>query len=237
LFPALEDIGRLPKTRVVVPSHTDVEAGQLLRLGLDAAQGDILVVAHSDDTFVPHDVDKLLVYLRDADMVVGSRTTRQMVEQGANMRGPVRLVHIMLAKLVELLWWRFDCRFTDICCVFRAFWRSTYAPLRAKLTAPGVEIFPELVIEALRARKRIIEVPVNYYNRDLESPYVRSRYQSPAVLARMLALIVRKRLGGLGFTARRERRKLEKSSAELEHRRLERGRQDSVGHELLEKPY
>ena len=214
LFPALEDIGRLPKTRVVVPSHTDVEAGQLLRLGLDAAQGDILVVAHSDDTFVPHDVDKLLVYLRDADMVVGSRTTRQMIEQGTNMRGLVRLVHIVLAKLVELLWWRFDCRFTDVCCVFRAFWRSTYVPLRTKLTAPGVEIFPELVIEALRARKRIIEVPVNYYNRDIESPYVRSPYQSPAVLGRILALIVRKRLGwGLGrwiaarrAAARRDRR-------------------------------
>jgi len=61
------------------------------------------------------------------------------------------------------------------------------------LTTSGVEVFPELVIEALRARKRIVEIPVNYYNRDLESPYVRSKYQSTATFLRILWLILRKR--------------------------------------------
>ena len=243
-LPALETIAGLPKVRVVVPATPDVEAGQLLRLGLEATRGDILVLAYSDDTFVPHDVAKLLVYLRDADMVVGSRTTRQMIEQGANMRGLVRWVHILLAKLVELLWWRFECRFTDICCVFRAFWRSTYDPLRPNLTAAGVEIFPELVLEALRARKRIIEVPVNYYNRDLDTPYVRSRYQSPAVLTRVLGLILRKRVQDLTLVrwvaARRHRTgpaAIEEPPEAAAHRQLERAGQDSVGHELLDKPH
>ena len=35
-----------------------------------------------------------------------------------------------------------------------------------QLAAPGVEIFAEMVIEVLRARRRIIEIPINYYNRD-----------------------------------------------------------------------
>ncbi len=37
-------------------------------------------------------------------MVVGTRTTREMVEQGTNMRGPVRWGNVVVAKLVELLW-------------------------------------------------------------------------------------------------------------------------------------
>src|SRR4029077_6791820 len=126
--------------------------------------------------------------------VLGTRTTRQMIEQGTNMRGIVRLGHVSLAKLVELLWFRFDCRFTDICCIYRAFWRSTYEPLRANLSGTGVEIFPELVIEALRARKRIVEIPVNYYNRDVETARVYSRYQTGAVLARIVRIVLQKRL-------------------------------------------
>jgi UDP-N-acetylglucosamine diphosphorylase / glucose-1-phosphate thymidylyltransferase / UDP-N-acetylgalactosamine diphosphorylase / glucosamine-1-phosphate N-acetyltransferase / galactosamine-1-phosphate N-acetyltransferase len=198
-LPELEMLREVPKTRVVVTPSPDVDTGELVKLGLEATRGDILVLAYSDDTFVPRDVEKLLVYLRDADMVVGTRTTRQMIEQGTNMRGIVRLVHVLLAKLVELLWWRFECRFTDIGCIYRAFWRSTWDTIRPQLSSTGVEIFAEMVIEALRARKRIIEVPVNYYNRDPEAPGVRSRYQNPRVLARVLALMARKRLGDLAL--------------------------------------
>jgi len=189
----LEAFTRDPKVRTICADDPQMGTGDLVKLGLDSASGAIFILSYSDDTFVPSDVSKLLVYLRDADMVVGSRTTRQMIEQGANMRGVIRAAHILLAKLVEILWWRFESRFTDICCVYRAFWRSTYEAVRDNLTTSGVEVFPELVIEALRARKRIVEIPVNYYNRDLGSPYVRSKYQSSGTFFRILWLILRKR--------------------------------------------
>ena len=192
-FPGLAAVMHHAKVRAVFSGAPDTPPGDLVRLGMDSAIGAVLVLSYSDDTFVPSDVAKLLVYLRDADMVVGTRTTRQMIEQSANMRGLIRTVHVLLAKLVELLWWRFEVRFTDICCVYRALWRSTYETVRGNLTSSGVEIFPELVIEVLRARKRIIEVPVNYYNRDWESPYVRSPYQRPDTLWRILRMILRKR--------------------------------------------
>ena len=73
-------------------------------------------------------------------------------------------------------------------------WRSTYETIRERSVTSGAEIFPEMVIEVLRARRRIIEIPVNYYNRDVESDYVRSQYQSLGTFLRIVVLLVRKRL-------------------------------------------
>jgi hypothetical protein len=185
--------------RVVTPANPEVPTGRLITLGLDAGRADALILYYSDGTFSPRDVDKLLVYLRDADLVLGTRTTRQMLEQGTNMRGIVRAVHIFLAKLAEIAWWRFDARFSDICCFYRAMWRSTYRAIRPQLTGSGVEILPEMVIEVLRARRRIIEIPVTYRNPDLGQPGVRSIYQTPAVFFAVLGVLIRRRLADSGL--------------------------------------
>jgi glycosyltransferase involved in cell wall biosynthesis len=64
--------------------------GDSIKHGLDNAVGDILIITEADHSFRAKDLDKLLEYLKDADMVIGTRTTREMIAQGANMRGPVR---------------------------------------------------------------------------------------------------------------------------------------------------
>ncbi len=191
---SLEDVAQHDKVRLLIHPDASAPVGTMLRAGLDEARGDILITTLSDDTFAPRDISKLLVFLRDADLVVGTRTTRQMIEQGSNMRGAVRTAHIILAKVLEVSWWGLDSRFTDICCVYRGLWRNTYLLIRDQLESPGVEIFPEMVIEVLRARRRVVEIPVNYYNRDLIYPHVRSRYQNLATFARIFSLIVRKRV-------------------------------------------
>ncbi|MGH0035645.1 MAG: NTP transferase domain-containing protein [Myxococcota bacterium] len=190
----LAEVARHAKVRLLVRGEPGVGIGTLLTDGLDAARGDILITAYSDDTFSPRDLDKLLVYVRDADLVVGTRTTRQMIEQGSNMRGIVRAAHIGLAKLLEVLWWRFDSRFTDVGCVYRALWRSTYQAIRGELRCTGVEVFAEMMIEVLRARRRVIEIPVNYYNRARTRTHVRSRYQTIGTFVRILSLMLRKRV-------------------------------------------
>ena len=61
-----------------------------------------------------------------------------------------------------------------------------------------VEIFPEMVIEVLRARRRIIEIPINYYSRDLEYLQVHGRYQTVSTFARVISLLVRRRMADSG---------------------------------------
>jgi len=64
--------------------------GDTIRYGLDHASGDILVVVEADFSFRARDLSKMLEYLKDANMVIKTRTTRELVEQGTNMRGPMR---------------------------------------------------------------------------------------------------------------------------------------------------
>jgi ubiquinone/menaquinone biosynthesis C-methylase UbiE len=238
----LERAASVPKVRYLLAPASASLVGDLVRLGLESATGDILLLSYSDDTFAARDVSKFLVYLRDADLVVGTRTTRQMLEQGTNMRGIVRAAHVFLAKLTAVLWWRFDPRFTDICCVYRGLWRSVYSTIRDNLGAHDAAIYPEMVIETLRARRRIIEIPINYYNRDASQSFVRGRYQSAGTFQRILTLIVRKRLSDVAGW-RRADTNTEPVHAETpageaaRFKRLERAWQNEIGYALLDKPY
>jgi len=169
--------------------------GDALRQGMDAATGDILVLVEADATFRAKDMGKLLEYLKDADMVIGTRTTRQMIEQGANMDGLLRWGNVVVGKIIEALWWNLEPRFTDVGCTYRAIWRDAYLKIRPYLTRVDATFSPEMMIEMLRVRGRVIEVPVSYYRRrGGESKHSSSRWHSVRTGLRMLNLIVRKRL-------------------------------------------
>ncbi len=169
--------------------------GDALRQGMDAATGDILVLVEADATFRAKDLGKLLEYLKDADMVIGTRTTRQMIEQGANMDGLLRWGNVLVGKLVEVLWWHLEPRFTDVGCTYRAIWQDAYLKIRPYLTRLDATFSPEMMIEMLRVEGRVIEVPVSYYRRrGGTSKHSASRWHSLRTGLRMLRLILAKRL-------------------------------------------
>lgn len=169
--------------------------GDTIRHGLAHASGDILIIVEADCSFRARDLGKMLEYLKDADMVVGTRTTREMVEQGTNMRGPVRWGNVIVAKLVEVLWWGRQPRFTDVGCTYRALWREAYARVEPLLRGVGPELSPELMIAALQARLRVIEVPVSYHRRlGGESKHSANYLHISKTALRMLRTIARMRL-------------------------------------------
>jgi len=168
--------------------------GDALRRGMDAATGDILVLVEADRTFNVRDLGKLLEYLKDADMVVGTRTTRQMIAQGANMDSLLRWGNVAAGKLVEALWWGLEPRLTDVGCTYRALWRDAYRRIRPCLTEDGPAFSPEMMIEVLRMEGRLIEIPVNYHRRrGGASKHSTSRWHSMKTGLRMLRLILQKR--------------------------------------------
>lgn len=136
--------------------------GDMMRAGFESLGTDIMLCALSDGSCRPRDVSKFLAYVTDADAVVGTRTTRQLIDQGTNMRGIVRAAHIVLAKLLDVIWWQYEARFTDVGCTYRAIWRSTYDLIAPHVRSRGPEYAVEILIEILRARRRVIEIPVSY---------------------------------------------------------------------------
>ena len=139
--------------------------GCALRRGLDDAAGDIVVLTEADGSFQARDVPKFLEYLKDCDMVIGTRTTRQMIEQGANMGALLRWGNVTVGKIIEALWWNQEPRFTDVGCTYRAVWKTSYEKIRPYLRARGPDFSPEMMIAVLICRRRIIEIPVSYRRR------------------------------------------------------------------------
>lgn len=140
--------------------------GSALMAGMTAATGDILVLVEADGSFRARDVVKLLVYLDDAGMVMGTRTTRQMVEQSANMRFLLRWGNVFMAKFLQLCWLRpAEPRFTDVGCTYRALSRETFERIRGRLKETGPAFSPEMMCAALQERCRVIEIPVTYSRR------------------------------------------------------------------------
>jgi len=137
--------------------------GAALLAGMSAAVGEILVLAEADGSFRARDVEKLLVYLGDAGMVMGTRTTKQMVQQGANMRFFLRWGNVFMAKFLQVCWMRpAEPRFTDVGCTFRALSSETFAKIRHRLRETGPAFSPEMMCAALQERCRVIEIPVTY---------------------------------------------------------------------------
>ncbi len=175
--------------------------GAKLRHAMHQATEDIIVLTEADYSFSARDVDKLLTYLPEADMVIGSRTTRQLIEQGSNMRGLVRLAHHALGFLVEILWWNRRGRFTDVGCTFRAIWKSSWDSIQDDLTSDGPEFSAEMMIELMRQHQRVIEIPVNYFN---QSQSTKKQYQTATLFFRFIKLIVGRRLSGQPSRPQRE---------------------------------
>ena len=91
---------------------------------------------------------------------------------------------------MEVLWWRFEGRFTDVGCTFRAIWMSSYRQMRGDLQARGAEFAVEMIVEALDRRMRVIEIPVNYRN---ISRSLYRKYRNRRTFFRILRLLFVKR--------------------------------------------
>lgn len=141
--------------------------GAALRYGLREAQCDYVILAEPDGTFVGADIVKLLAYAGDFDVVCGTRTTRELIWEQANMGWFLRLGNIIVAKMLEFLF--SGPSLSDCGCTLRLIRREACEKIIDQLTVTGSHFLPEMVILALKARLKVIEVPVNYRGRIGES--------------------------------------------------------------------
>jgi glycosyltransferase involved in cell wall biosynthesis len=179
-------------TRARVVRETAQGYGHALRRGLREATGDIVIMAEPDGTFVGRDVMKLLAYADDFDMVCGTRTTRELIWQQANMGRFLRWGNWIVAKMIQVLYG--GPSLTDCGCTLRLTHRTALARIQDDLTVGGSHFLPEMVIAALKRGITVIEVPVNYRGRIGDSKITGSLKGTLRTGVRMIALIVHRRL-------------------------------------------
>ncbi|MCX5667898.1 MAG: glycosyltransferase [Candidatus Omnitrophica bacterium] len=171
--------------------------GDAIKKGLDRSNADIFIVTEADGTFRGEDAEKLLLYLKNADAVIGTRTYWQYVEYGANMPFFQRFGNMLFGTVITLLWWNRRSRFTDVGCTFRCIWRESYQKIADRLAGKGPEFSPEMIIELLNTWQRVIEIPVPYHARIMgQSKFSNGFIPSAKTALRMLSLIIFKRWKG-----------------------------------------
>jgi glycosyltransferase involved in cell wall biosynthesis len=155
------------RTRATLVHETRQGYGYALRRGLRDAKGDLIIMAEPDGTFMARDVLKLLAYSEDFEMVCGTRTTRELIWDQANMGWFLRLGNLVVAKILQVLYG--GPSLSDCGCTLRLTHRDALARIQDDMTVGGSHFLPEMVILGLKKGVRVIEVPVNYRRRVGES--------------------------------------------------------------------
>lgn len=126
--------------------------------GFAAARHDFVFYVDGDGQFDVREIDLLLPYCRDFDLVVGRRANRA---DPWHRRWNARLYNGLLRRLFHL-------RVRDVNCAFKLLRREVLARLDCRSTSAFY--LAELLIRAQRAGLEIREVAVRHYPRRFETP-------------------------------------------------------------------
>lgn len=145
--------------KVVTPDRRGY--GYAYLYGFKHAKGKYLVLGDADNTYDFLEIPKLLDPLmkREADIVTGSRFKGE-IKKGAM---PWLHKHIGNPILTKFLNMFFKAGISDAHCGFRAIRRDALEKMNLKCY--GMEFASEMIVEAIRNKLRIKEVPITYYPR------------------------------------------------------------------------
>jgi glycosyltransferase involved in cell wall biosynthesis len=132
--------------------------------GFAEARGKYIVMGDSDNTYDFSELEKFVEPLRRGyDFVIGSRFKGKILPSAMPWLHQY-IGNPILTKIFNLL---FRAGISDAYCGMRSFTKEAYK--RMKLRTTGMEFAFEMLIEALRAKLKIAEVPITYYLREGES--------------------------------------------------------------------
>lgn len=128
---------------------------QALRTGFQRASKDLIFYTDSDGQFDINDLDKLLPFLTDYDIVTGYRIKRQ---------DP--LMRIWMARIYRLVYRLiFGLKVRDIDCAFKLFKKEIFKDTQLMTTIKTGVINAEVYLKAMRKGYKLTEVGVSHYRR------------------------------------------------------------------------
>ena len=167
----------------VIRNDKNMGFGYSYALGLKESlktDANIIVTAEADNSFNSYDIPKMLPYLDNCDMAVGTRQNQVLTEKG-NQNS---LLHVwgnfFLAKLIQIKYFSLlhtgVVNLTDVGCNFRFFRAEALKKIVDELTYPGTDkvkvelgITIHLTMIGIQKDLRIIELPVTFNKRSGKS--------------------------------------------------------------------
>ena len=160
----------------VIRNDKNMGFGYSYALGLKESlktDANIIVTAEADNSFNSYDIPKMLPYLDNCDMAVGTRQNQVLTEKG-NQNS---LLHVwgnfFLAKLIQIKYFSLlhtgVVNLTDVGCNFRLFRAEALKKIVNELTYPstdkvkaGIGVAIHLTMIVIQKDLRIIELPVTF---------------------------------------------------------------------------
>jgi glycosyltransferase involved in cell wall biosynthesis len=140
-----------------------------LKESLQDREANVVVLVEGDMTFAGRDISKLVPYLDNVDMVVGTRTTQELVAEDSQMNWFFVWGNLFLAKMIQVKF--FDVkhwgrvRLTDVGCTFRAIRTEALAKIIDKLDVGGHHFSPHMMMVAMAEGMKLVEIPVTFRKR------------------------------------------------------------------------
>lgn len=149
--------------KVVVPANKGY--GNAFKEGFRHAGGKYILLADADDTYDLKEMPKFLKPLmaNESDFVMGTRLKGNIKKRSMPWLHRYIGNPILTGTLNEL----FKTNLSDAHCGMRSITKEAYDKLEIK--SDGMEFASEMIIEGVRKKLRITEVPITYYPRQTPS--------------------------------------------------------------------
>lgn len=126
---------------------------------------DIVAITEGDMTFRAYDLDKMIPYLRHADIVNGTRIVEALQQRDTQITLFMHYGNLAVAKLLELKYFG-DATLTDVGTTYKVLRKSAALALLPKLQSKvNLEFNPFLMEQAIRSGLRFVEVPITFHQR------------------------------------------------------------------------
>lgn len=159
---------QVKKTRAKIIKESKQGYGFAIRKGISYAKSELIIIAEPDGSFEGKDVEKLLSYSDDFEMVFCSRTHVPLIHKGSDMTFTKRILDVFLAKLVTYLFLCYPL--TDLGCTLRITTKKAWNKIAKECNSADGIFATEWVLVSAKNRVNFIEIPINFKSRVDISP-------------------------------------------------------------------
>ena len=159
-----------PRVRVVRTTHNHGK-GYAVRTGIQAAQGELVVLVDADGSYGPEQLERVVAALARAPVAIGARLGSQAGAgpPGAGPPLPSRVFNRVVRRLLGL-------PFHDTQCGLKGFRRDAAEAIFQRARVDGYAFDAEALLVARRLGIEVVEVPVRAEERQGSKVRLRGEY-------------------------------------------------------------